>query len=98
MVPIAVAGFRGFTRGLGRRVRALAAARGNRHPSFIQQHKIIAVVVIGMIFWLLGMSDSQTSFVCLVAAVLFLLLGPHSEEVRHDIWRVVMRCCGVAAR
>jgi exopolysaccharide production protein ExoQ len=68
-------GFRGFTRGLGRRVRALWAARGNRHPGFMQQHKIIAVVVIGMLFWLLRMSDSQTSFVCLVAAVLLLLLG-----------------------
>ena len=47
----------------------------NTHPGFIQQHKIIAVVVIGMLFWLLRMSDSQTSFVCLVAAVLLLLLG-----------------------
>ena len=46
-----------------------------RIPTFIQQHKIIAVVVIGMLAWLLRMSDSQTSFVCLVAAVLLLLLG-----------------------
>src|SRR5262245_28441421 len=68
-------GFRGFIRGLGRRVRALGAARGNRHPGFMQQHKIIALVVIGMLCWLLRMSDSQTSFVCLVAAVLLLLLG-----------------------
>jgi exopolysaccharide production protein ExoQ len=68
-------GFRGFIHGLGRPVRALGAARGNRHPGFMQQHKIIAVVVIGMLAWLLHMSDSQTSFVCLVAAVLLLLLG-----------------------
>jgi O-antigen ligase len=69
-------GFRGFTRGLGRRVRALVgAARGNRHPGFMQQHKIIAVVLTGMLAWLLSMSDSQTSLVCLVAAVLLLLLG-----------------------
>jgi exopolysaccharide production protein ExoQ len=75
-------GFRGFTRSLGRRVRALGAARGNSHPGFMQQHKIImqqhkiiAVVMIGMLAWLLHMSDSQTSFVCLVAAVLVLLLG-----------------------
>jgi len=53
----------------------LLQRRDNTHPTFIQQHKIIAVVVIGMLFWLLRMSDSQTSFVCLVAAVLLLLLG-----------------------
>ena len=53
----------------------LLQRRENKHPTFIQQQKIIAVVVIGMIFWLLGKSDSQTSFVCLVAAVLVLLLG-----------------------
>jgi O-antigen ligase len=41
----------------------------------MQQHKIIAVVVIGMLAWLLRMSDSQTSFVCLVATVLLLLLS-----------------------
>ena len=53
----------------------LLQRRDNTHPTFIQQHKIIAVVVIGMLSWLLRMSDSQTSFVCLVAAVLLLLLG-----------------------
>src|SRR5262249_24610187 len=31
-------GFRGFIHGLGRRVRALGAARGNGHPRFMQQH------------------------------------------------------------
>jgi O-antigen ligase len=53
----------------------LLQRRENKHPTFIQQHKIIAVVVIGMLFWLLRLSDSQTSFACLVAAVLLLLLG-----------------------
>ena len=53
----------------------LLQRRDNTHPTFIQQHKIIAVVVIGMLSWLQHMSDSQTSFVCLVAAVLLLLLG-----------------------
>jgi hypothetical protein len=53
----------------------LLQRRDNTHPTFIQQHKIIAVVMIGMLSWLLHMSDSQTSFVCLVTAVLLLLLG-----------------------
>jgi O-antigen ligase len=53
----------------------LLRRRDNTNPTFIQQHKIIAVVVIGMLAWLLRMCDSQTSFVCLVAAVLLLLLG-----------------------
>jgi O-antigen ligase len=45
------------------------------HPGFVQRHKIIAVVLTGMLAWLLRMSDSQTSLVCLVAVVLLLLLG-----------------------
>jgi exopolysaccharide production protein ExoQ len=53
----------------------LLQRRDNTHPTFIQQHKIITVVVIGMLAWLLHMSDSQTSFVCLVATILILLLG-----------------------
>jgi O-antigen ligase len=53
----------------------LLQRRENRHPGFMQQHKIIAVVLTGMLAWLLRMSESQTSFVCLVAAVLLLLLG-----------------------
>jgi O-antigen ligase len=53
----------------------LLRRRDNTSPAFIQEHKIIAAVVIGMLSWLLHMADSQTSFVCLVAAVLLLLLG-----------------------
>ena len=53
----------------------LLQRREKRHPSFMQQHKIIVVVLTGMLAWLLHMSDSQTSFVCLVAAFLLLLLG-----------------------
>jgi len=53
----------------------LLQRRDNTRSTFIHQHKIIAVVVIGMLSWLLHMSDSQTSFACLVAAVLLLLLG-----------------------
>jgi O-antigen ligase len=53
----------------------LLQRRDSTRSPFVQQHRIIAVVVIGMLFWLLRMSDSQTSFVCLVAAVMLLLLG-----------------------
>jgi exopolysaccharide production protein ExoQ len=50
--------------------------RGEKtHPAYLRQHKIVAVVLIGLLAWLLHMSDSQTSLVCLVAAVLLLLLG-----------------------
>ena len=53
----------------------LLQRREKTHPAFTRQHKIAAVVLTGMLAWLLHMSDSQTSFVCLVAAVLLLLLG-----------------------
>jgi exopolysaccharide production protein ExoQ len=42
---------------------------------FVKEHKTIAIVMTGMLAWLLRMSDSQTSFVCLIAAVLILLMG-----------------------
>jgi O-antigen ligase len=87
-------GFRGLIHGLGRRVRALGAARGNGHPGFMQQQKIIALVMIGMLSWLLRMSDSQTSFVCLVAAVLVLLLGRIAKRPA-TIFGVLL--CAVAA-
>ena len=43
--------------------------------TFTRQHKIVFVVLIGMLAWLLHMSDSQTSVACLLTAVLVLLLG-----------------------
>jgi len=43
--------------------------------TFTRQHKIITVILIGMLTWLLHMSDSQTSVACLFTAVLVLLLG-----------------------
>jgi hypothetical protein len=50
--------------------------RGEKmHHAYLRQHKIVAVVLIGLLAWLLNMSDSQTSLVCLIAAVLILLLG-----------------------
>jgi O-antigen ligase len=72
----------------------LLRRRDNTHPTFIQQHKIIAVVVIGMLSWLQRMSDSQTSFVCLVAAVLLLLLGRIAKRPA-TIFGVLL--CAVAA-
>jgi len=53
----------------------LLKRRDATHPGFLQQHKIVAVVMMGMVVWLLHISDSQTSFVCLATAVLLLLLG-----------------------
>jgi exopolysaccharide production protein ExoQ len=50
--------------------------RGEKtHPAYIRQNKIVAVVLIGLLAWLLRMSDSQTSLVCLIASVLIFLLG-----------------------
>lgn len=53
----------------------LLQRRETTDPAFTRQHKIVAVGLTGMLAWLLHMSDSQTSFVCLVTAVLLLLLG-----------------------
>jgi exopolysaccharide production protein ExoQ len=53
----------------------LLQRREKTHLAFTRQHKIVAVVLTGMLAWLLHLSDSQTSFVCLVTAVLLLLLG-----------------------
>jgi len=49
--------------------------RKETFPTYIQQQKTLAVVLSGMIAWLLYMSNSQTSLVSLIAAVLLLLLG-----------------------
>jgi len=43
--------------------------------TFTRQYKIITAILIGTLVWLLHMSDSQTSVVCLFTAVLVLLLG-----------------------
>ena len=75
----------------------LLQRRENTHPAFIQQHKIIAVVLIGMLAWLLRMSDSQTSFVCLVAAVLLLLLGRTPFIARRPATIFGVLLCAVVA-
>jgi O-antigen ligase len=72
----------------------LLQRRDNTHSTFVQQHKIIAVVVIGMLSWLLHMSDSQTSFVCLIVAVLIFLLGRTARRPA-TIFGVVL-CAAVA--
>lgn len=41
----------------------------------VRPHRLIAFVLTGMLVWLLYLSNSQTSLVCLVAAVLLLLAG-----------------------
>lgn len=53
----------------------LLQRRDKTYRAVTRQHKILAVVLIGISVWLLHMSDSQTSFVCLVTAILVLLLG-----------------------
>ena len=70
--------------------------RGARktHPAYLRQHKIIAVVVIGLLAWLLRISDSQTSLVCLIAAVLILLLGRMAR--RPSTIFGVLLCAAVA--
>jgi len=75
----------------------LLQRRENTHPAFLRQHKIVAVVVICMLAWLLRMSDSQTSFVCLVAAVLLLLLGRMPFMARRPATIFGVLVCAVLA-
>jgi exopolysaccharide production protein ExoQ len=71
--------------------------RENTYPAYIQQHKIVAVIMIGMLAWLLRMSDSQTSLVCLVAAVLLLLLGRTPLMARRPTMIFGVLLCAVLA-
>ena len=41
----------------------------------MRQHKLPALILIGMLGWLLYKSNSQTALVCLVLAILIFLLG-----------------------
>ena len=45
------------------------------YPPFLRQHKLPALILIGMLGWLLYKSNSQTALVCLVLAILIFLLG-----------------------
>ena len=42
---------------------------------FTKTHKFLAVAIVGMLLWLLRISDSQTSNVCLILATLVMVLG-----------------------
>ena len=75
----------------------LLQRREKTHPAFIRQHKIVAVVLTGMLVWLLHLSDSQTSFVCLVAAVLLLLLGRTPFMARRPARILGVLFCAVLA-
>jgi hypothetical protein len=90
---------------LGHRAEMLLLEQADRalvekedtHPAFIRQHKIVAVVMTGMLVWLLSMSDSQTSFVCLVVAVLLLLLGRTPFMARRPAMMFGVLLCAVVA-
>ncbi len=49
--------------------------RRTTRPALTRQEKFVAVILATLLAWLLQMSDSQTSVVCLVTVVLLLLLG-----------------------
>jgi hypothetical protein len=53
----------------------LLQRRKNTLPSYIQEHRTLSALMVGMMGWLLYKSNSQTSLVCLVAAVGVLMLG-----------------------
>ena len=53
----------------------LLQRRQEAYPTFLRQHKLPALILIGMLGWLLYKSNSQTALVCLVAAVMIFLLG-----------------------
>lgn len=49
--------------------------RRDTYPGFMRQNKLAALVLIGMLAWLLYKSNSQTALVCLVLAISIFLLG-----------------------
>jgi O-antigen ligase len=66
-------------------------------PKFLRQNKIIFVMLAGMLAWLLYMSNSQTSLVCLVVAITVLLLGRWRPlATRPDAMLAVLFCSVVA--
>ena len=75
----------------------LLLRRKEAYPTFLQQNKILAVILGGMLVWLLYKSNSQTSLVCLVFAVLLLLLGRSRYMARRpDSMFGVLFCTVVA--
>ena len=53
----------------------LLQRRQEAYPTFLRQHKLPALILIGMLGWLLYKANSQTALVCLVFAILIFLLG-----------------------
>jgi hypothetical protein len=53
----------------------LLPKRRRMYPTYIQEHRTLSVLLVGMLGWLLYKSNSQTSLVCLIAAVSVLVLG-----------------------
>lgn len=71
--------------------------RKKTRPALTRQEKIVAVVLSGMLVWLLYMSDSQTSLVCLVTAALILLLGRTPFIARRPARILAVLFCAVLA-
>jgi exopolysaccharide production protein ExoQ len=53
----------------------LLQRRKEAYPTFLRQHKLVALILIGMLGWLLYKCNSQTALVCLFAAMMIFLLG-----------------------
>jgi O-antigen ligase len=61
----------------------LLQRRGKQYPTFLRQNKIAAIILGAMLGWLLYMSNSQTSLVCLLVGLSVLLLGQPKTMVRR---------------
>ena len=71
----------------------LLQRRDEAYPAFIRQYKIVAAILGAMLAWLMYKSNSQTSLVCLVVAVLLLLLGrPRFVARRPDAFFAALFC------
>lgn len=71
--------------------------RRPKASGFARQEKMVAIALIGMLAWLLHMSDSQTSFVCLAVAVLLLLLARTPFMARRPASILGVLCFAVLA-
>lgn len=75
----------------------LLQRRQTTYLTYIYQHKTLALVLTSMLVWLLYMSNSQTSLVCLIGAVLILLLGRPRFMARRPDTILAVLFCGVLA-
>jgi exopolysaccharide production protein ExoQ len=67
------------------------------YATFIPNNKIITIALTGMLAWLLNMSDSQTSLLCLFIVVLLLLLGRTPFIARRPASILGMAFCATLA-